>query len=173
MRTSGAYPLLLYASFWYSHVHESNFNVSHRRPFAYIGSAIYLVALVPTLAAAAGGLMLLRRAWKGRATRAGAGSHPHTDLGSASLFVLLVATLAFLVGTVLQHHVRSIMQGRLLFPALAGFLVAFAVGSDGLRRRYPRAGRIFPMSTTVLLLLFCVYFGLERLTKSSPIWIRS
>ena len=24
-RTSGAYPLLLYGSFWYSHVHESNF----------------------------------------------------------------------------------------------------------------------------------------------------
>ena len=60
-KTEGAYPLLLYGTFWYQHIPESNFLVSSSAPFYYLGSVIYVFALVPSLVFVFGLFLLARR----------------------------------------------------------------------------------------------------------------
>ena len=63
-RTDGAYPLLLYGTFWYPHIPESNFRVSRHAPFYYVGSAIYLLAVIPSVFFLAGLFELAKRLWR-------------------------------------------------------------------------------------------------------------
>ena len=47
--TIGSYPLLLYGTFWFQHIPESNFTGAAHKPFSYIGSVIFAVAVVPDI----------------------------------------------------------------------------------------------------------------------------
>ena len=47
--TSGSLPSVLYGTFWYQYIPESNFIGNRSRPTLYIGSVIYITALLPTL----------------------------------------------------------------------------------------------------------------------------
>lgn len=157
---TGCYPLLLYGSFWYDLIPENNFSGDAYRPVSYIGSAIYLVALVPTavflvgLFKLAGRLPSFVRTFDGTKLE---------DCGLMCAYVasaLLFGNLALIVASLVKYHAWSIMQGRLLFPCLAGGLAIFAVGVETLdKARYGSV--VLRSSMIVLMVLFGLYFASE------------
>jgi len=154
--TERAYPLLLYATFWYQHIPESNFIGCYHRPFSYIGSVIYALAVFPTAVLVAGLFHLV----KGSPRFLRSFDHTtHEDRQLLNLYAvvgLFLANFALIFAAVLKYHVWSIMQGRLLFPSLFGMLAAFGVGAEIVerRRRPARALKLCMISLTGLFLVY-------------------
>ncbi len=157
---SGSYPLLLYGTFWYQLIPESNFKGDEHKPYSYLGSVIYLVALVPTVVFNLGLLRLLRRL---TSFVKGFDRMKQDDSRSLGVYValsMLAANAAVIIAAVAHYHVWSLMQGRYLFPSLAGVLAIFAVGAEMLdKTRYGSV--ILKSSMIVLMALFGLYFSSE------------
>jgi hypothetical protein len=157
---TGSYPLLLYGTFWYQMIPESNFRGDTVRPFSYIGSAIYCFALIPTLCFALGSLSLLWRlpAFCGRFDR--------RNLDDRRMMIVYVAgamvavNLTLIVTELVKYHVWSLMQGRYLFPSFAGLAAIFAIGVDMCGQT--KVGTVVLRCCIIALLgLFCLYFSSE------------
>jgi 4-amino-4-deoxy-L-arabinose transferase-like glycosyltransferase len=132
-QNNGSYPVLLYGTFWY--------------PFWYqrmnrFGSLIYLLAPLPAGVFLIGLIALARRAPKAFQAISRREASGVTLAALTTTYVSLavfLANLALLLGSVAKYHVWSIMNSRLLFPALFGALVAFAAGAELLGRwRLPK-----------------------------------
>ena len=158
--TEGAYPLLLYGTFWYQHIPESNLLGSRRAPFNYLGSAIYVLALVPTAIFFYGLLILLKRL-----PRFLGGFDPSLEecrrlLVSYVAVFCFLGNLALIGDVVLKYHVWSVMQGRLLFPSFTGMLVPFGVGIAATANyRFAHAALRWAMGA--LICCFGAYFASE------------
>jgi hypothetical protein len=152
-----SYPLLLFGTFWYQHIAESNFTGNLRSPFKYLGSIIYFVAIVPTLTFLLGlGYLIFRIPaflLRFRCDQA----EDKLLLWEISVVTLFVANFAFLIVTVTKYHVWSIMQSRLLFPCFVGGFTAFANGIS-IVGKSKIANTIFYVTFNVLILLFLLYF---------------
>ena len=170
LATDGSYPLLLYGSFWYQHIPESNWRGNLNRRLRYLGPMIYLVALVPTafffagLAALARGFPALIRRFDG---------NQPADQRLLTVYVAVVTLLTLLAMMVLamnKYHVWSIMQARFLFPVLFGGLGAFSTGVATFSgSRLPAV--ILDSSMYLLVGLFGLYFASEiglRLLQMNP-----
>jgi hypothetical protein len=147
--TIGSLPSVLYGTFWYQYIPESNFILNRTRPSMYIGSAIYIAALLPTLVFIAG--------W-GRSLKP-------TKLDGAPLARALCSWLILFTGLLflpaeLKHHIWSQAQGRYLFPVIAGGAAIFGPGVD-MAERSPVLRRLLPVCMGLLVVLFFVYFGSE------------
>jgi len=149
-----SYGLMLYATFYYSWIPESNF-ISWKTNLRYWGSAIYLFALVPTALMLVGAWRLRRYA---RAVLSG------TDDGTG-LFRIVAATffvlnLAAVVHLGVKYDVWSCFQGRLLFPTLFGALVLLESGIQAVHSHaIYRRGVVVALVT--LDLLFLSYLLME------------
>jgi hypothetical protein len=157
---TGAYPLLLYGTFWYQMIPESNFRGASHKPYSYLGSVIYLVALIPLVAfligtaKCLGGLPSFIRNYD----KANAGSRGKLLTYVTSALLLLSVALLFLA--LVKYHVWTVMQGRYLFPCLPGILALFAVGVERLERiKY--GAIVLKWSMTLLILAFCLYLSSE------------
>ncbi|HEV2728921.1 MAG TPA: hypothetical protein VGV15_02720, partial [Terriglobales bacterium] len=128
--TESAYPLMLYATFWYQHVPESNFVGSAHRPFTWIAFAIYILALFPSIVFLTGTWSLLKRfsGW----LRGFSPANPvnRQDLARYAILGMLAGNLGIMLSALAKYHVWSIMQGRLLFPSIFAILIAFSVGTE-------------------------------------------
>ncbi len=169
--TTGSYPLLLYGTFWYEHIQVSNFSGTAHKPYSYIGSAIYLVALVATAAFILGLIKLVRRLPELVRTfdRGKLEDRAAMDLYVAA--ALFIANAALIIATVMKYHVWSLMQGRYLFPTLAGALAIFATGVELVdSNRYGKI--VLKSSMIILMVLFGMYLSSEVgylfLLKFSP-----
>ena len=142
--TSGAYPVILYATFWYQYIPESNFILNRTRPTMYLGSVIYLVGLVPTLVFLVGWVASLR---------------PGKVVTVVGALMLLFTALMFLPA-LMKYHVWSIIQARYLFPAMFACFLAFAEGMGRIERwkaaRWALAGCMWTLTG-----LFLCYFAAE------------
>ena len=158
--TTGSYPLLLYGTFWYQLLPESNFRGASYKPFSYLGSVIYLVALVPTAAFMLGLLRLLQRLPSFAKTF---DRRKPEDSGLMVVYVagaLLAANTALIIAALVRYHVWALMQARYLFPSIAGALAIFAVGVEMLdRSRY--GSIVLKSSMIVLMALFGLYLSSE------------
>lgn len=158
--TEDAYPLLLYGTFWYQDIPESNFVGNRRAPFNYLGSAIYVFALVPTAIFFYGLLISLKRL-----PRFFAGFDPslvgcrRSLVSYVSVFCFL-GNLALIGDVVLKYHVWSLMQGRLLFPSFVGMLVPFGVGIAAIAD-YGFAHAALKWAMIALACCFGAYFASE------------
>lgn len=158
--TKHSYPLMLYGTFWYQYIPESTFKGSGTS-LKYLGSLIYLVALVPTLLFGIGFYRILA-------------SVPHflkkPFVNNAASQQLLFETASVLAGILclalviiagVKYDVWSCFQSRLLFPALASFLVAFANGLWYVQQRHAAFAVAASRSLYFLFFLFAAYFASE------------
>jgi hypothetical protein len=158
--TVSSYPLVLYGTFWYQHIPESNFRASQKRPFYYLGPLIYLVALVPT------GLFLIGLAALMRPLPAFISRFSpqvSEDRRMLSVYVaiaLVLSNFALVLATLIQYHVWALAQGRYLFPSLAGGLAAFGVGVEMVGRS-KIAAAVVKTCMVSLVGLFTLYLASE------------
>jgi hypothetical protein len=157
---SGSYPLLLYGTFWYQLIPESNFKGTEYRPVSYLGSATYVIALVPTACFVFGLLSLLPRlpSFVKRFDRGKQGDRRMMGVYTAG--AMLAANAAVIIGAVAHYHVWTLMQGRYLFPAIVGVLATFSVGVE-IWDRMKLGSVVMKWSIFVLIALFGLYFGIE------------
>jgi 4-amino-4-deoxy-L-arabinose transferase-like glycosyltransferase len=171
-KTEDAYPLLLYGTFWYQHIPESNFMGDRRAPFFYLGSAIYVFALVPTLAFFVGLFLLLKRLPRFVATCDLSQQRDQRLLAVFVTVAFLFGNLALILAVALKYHVWTLMQGRLLFPSFCGLLIPFGVGvaafagndrapADPPARAFLPARVILQGAMLALLVCFGLYFSSE------------
>lgn len=161
--TAGSYPLVLYGSFWYPYIQESNFAVTSPR-FNYLGSVIYVFALIPT-AIFFIGLFRLLNGLPGFLTR----NEPLREedqqllISFVSVFCFF-GNLALLIVVTLKYHVWSVMTGRLLFPSFYGLLVPFGLGARMVARRNA-AAETLKLVMMILAGCFGLYFAAEIINK--------
>ena len=158
-KTEGAYPLLLYGTFWYQHIPESNFIGSSSAPFYYLGSMIYVLALVPSLVFIVGLFLLVKRLPRFVTTFDFSQQEDQLLLVGFITVLFLFGNLALIIAVALKYHVWSLMQGRLLFPSFCGLLVPFGVGASALPKRTSRM--VLKVAMVALLACFCLYFASE------------
>lgn len=158
--TGSAYPLMLYATFWYQHVPESSFIGSSHRPFTFLAVAIYIAALIPTAVflIGLGGLTMSAPALAHNFSL-----NNSIDGRKLTLYAavgLLAGNLGIMLAALAKYHVCSIMQGRLLFPSFFGLLAVVAAGIEQVERtRW--ATRLLRVSMSALCVLFISYLSGE------------
>ena len=159
--TQHSLPLLLYGTFWYSHIPESNLNATRRYPLSLVPTAIYMLAVVPTL------LMLVgagRCAWRNRsprATLAGTDSFISERLREALILLLLSSNLTLVLVWGLMHDAWSFFQARLLFAAFFSIALLIGMGFETVYNWKPALGRKLNASLFLLYLVFGLYFLAE------------
>jgi hypothetical protein len=159
-KTQGAYPLLLYGTFWYQHISESNFLGSSSPPYYYLGSVIYVLALAPSLVFVFG-LFLLGKRLPRFVTAADLSQQEDQRLLVGFVAVLLLfGNLALIFVVALKYHVWTLMQGRLLFPSFCGLLVPFGIGAGALADK-GLASTVLKVAMVALVACFCLYFASE------------
>jgi hypothetical protein len=159
-KTEGAYPLLLYGTFWYQHIPESNFIVSGSAPFYYLGSVIYVFALVPSLVFGFGLFLLVKRLPRFVTTFDLSQREDQLVLVGLVTVLFLFGNLALIIVVALKYHVWSLMQGRLLFPSFCGLLVPFGVGASALADK-DLTRMVLKVAMLALLGCFFLYFASE------------
>ena len=159
-KTEGAYPLLLYGTFWYQHIPESNFPGSQTAPFYYLGSAIYVIALVPSMAFLFGLFLLARRLPQFVTTCDLSRQEDQRLLAGYVSVLFLAGNLALIIAVALKYHVWTLMQGRLLFPSFCGLLVPFGAGASALIDK-DATRMVLKVAMVALVACFCLYFASE------------
>ena len=160
--TVHSYPLMTYASFWYAYIPESTFMSNLIVPLNRIGSAIYLLALAPTM------LILSAIVVSARAFIFSIVSGQTTDpsqtrdrvIFDGTLLFALVLTLFLILAIGWRYDAWSVFQGRLLFSAYLAILLGLIRGVEFLPtvRSWQLLFRV-PLSG--LLALFLSYFVAE------------
>jgi 4-amino-4-deoxy-L-arabinose transferase-like glycosyltransferase len=158
--TEGSYPLLLYGTFWFQHIPESNFEVSSYVPYDYLGSVIFVLALVPSVVFFFG-LFLLAQCLPRFLARSDL-SQPDDQRTLVALVAVafLFGNIALLIAVALKSHVWSVMQGRLLFPSFAGLLLPFGIGVSALATNR-RASAIVAAAMIALAVCFYLFYASE------------
>ena len=136
--TDGAYPVLLYGTFWYQHIPESNFTGNTYARTSYLGVAIYTLAAAPAVVFFLGLLALgIRLPQFVRNLR----RDPETARRLTTYIAAAVwlTCLVSLFITVAKYHWWPIMQGRYLFIAMIGGCGIFAAGVEIAERWRPAA----------------------------------
>jgi 4-amino-4-deoxy-L-arabinose transferase-like glycosyltransferase len=155
--TVHSWPLMLYGSFWYQFVPESNFrgNLAELR---YLGSAIYLLGLVPTALCAVGALSIARSAVR-RAAPSTNGVRWRRPFDAVAL-ALLVANVALVLLVGYRTDVWSVFQARLFFPVMIAVPLLLHAGLETIEIA-PRVARTGRAVCWALVLLFSLYFATE------------
>jgi len=153
--TRHSYFLLLYGTFWYQYIPESNLT-GNLTKFRALGSLIYILALLPTLVLILGGLALAAK------IRAAVRSRKIESDLLAQIFsgLAFLGVLGLVVFIGVRTDVWSCFQSRLTFPALGGLIVLFAFGLEVLERR-PTLARAAYFLLTILWGCFILYFLIE------------
>ncbi len=179
-QTDGAYPLLLFGTFWYQHIPESNF-VAGKVLLGRLASTMYLLGLIPTALFLYGLFRMLKdlplylsgvpppqnklipRDPRPADEESRTPEQPSTLDDSlvvaryAAVFFLLL-NFALLLTVTAKYHVWSIMQARLLFPSFTGGLVAFGAGAEALTR-HKAAAAVLKATMTALVICFAFYLS--------------
>jgi 4-amino-4-deoxy-L-arabinose transferase-like glycosyltransferase len=170
--TEGSYPLLLFGTFWYQHIPESNF-VGSSVPLSHLAIEVYILALIPTAVFLAGLCVFL----KGLPSllsnsRPALGPYSTEERSLVTSYVaiaFLLANCGLIFAVTARYHVWSVMQGRLLFPSFAGLLVSFGAGAIALMRRTTPA-LVLKLTMTALVVCFGLYFSAE-VTYQALLWL--
>jgi hypothetical protein len=155
--TWGSYPVILYATFWYQYIPESNFIGNRTRPSMYLGSLIYILGLLPSVVFLIGWIASLRPGvTKGVANGAANGAALARWIGA----LLILFTGLMFLPAMLKYHVWSVVQARYLFPAMFACLMMFA---EGMRivGRWAVVRRALAVCMWGLTALFVIYFASE------------
>jgi len=164
-QTKHSLPLLLYGTFWYSYIRESNFNATRDYPLTVLPRAMYLVGLLPTILILLGAGTCI---WQNRSPmKIFKSPNPNFNLrlkeGIVILFLLSNLTLVLTWG--LKHDAWSFFQGRLLFPSVFSVAILFGWGFERISRWRPGLQQALNVSLffaySVLLSYFIVEIGYQ------------
>ena len=114
-------PLLLYGTFWYQYIPESNFHGNAVPVLRHLGRYMNAVGFLPTCLCIIGGLMFLYRSLPSACSRLSTVSRQGWLRAAAPL--VFAGNLAMLLGSFFQFDAWSILQARSLFPTLLGGFV--------------------------------------------------
>jgi len=155
--TRHSYFLILYGSFWYQYIFESNL-MGNKTVFQYFGSVIYCLALVPTLVFFVGVYALFKK------SVAAVRNRKLENSFIQRLFSVLVffATLSLIIYIGIRTDVWSCFQSRLAFPAFWGVVVLFSSGLEIIEWRQKMASVVYWLFN-VLFVCFVLYFVIELL----------
>jgi hypothetical protein len=173
--TKGAYPVLLYGTFWYQHIPESNFRGNTYARTSYLGVAIYAVAAVLVVVFFLGLLALGIRALSIVKTVRGARMQAARLLSTYVAAAVWLTTTASVFLTVAKYHSWPVMQGRYLFIAMIGGCGIFAAGVEIVEGWRPAAIAL-ESAMVVLMCLFGLYLSSEYgliLLARNPAALRS
>ncbi len=159
--TQHSLPLLLYGTFWYSHILESNFQATRRYPLSLLPGAIYLLGVVPTLLIMLGaGICLWRNKWPLKSFKS-----PDTvfrlRMCEAFVFLIALSTLTVLVTWGLKHDAWSFFQARMLFPTFFAIAIFLGLGYEVVCRRRPALGKLLNGLLFLTYALLGSYFVIE------------
>ena len=154
-------PLLLYGTFWYSHIRESNFSATRSGRLTLFPRAIFAAAVLPTLLILTGFASGL---WRGR--------RPWADfLGDEDTFVLrtsaavlllaLIGELALVLIWGFKHDGWSFFQARVLFPAFLTLALLMGWGYESAAEGRPRLGNALTLAMLLLHGLLLSYLAVE------------
>lgn len=154
-----SYPLLLYATFWYSHIPESSFD-GNLRGYDWIGRLQYVLGIVPTLVFL-GGIVVPAIALVRVLMR----SSPHTPMHDvlAGALALFVSNVVIVMVAGIKYQNWSSFQARLCFPSALPMLILFWTGMNALHA-YGRLRWIHGLSVAICLACAiggCIYFFVE------------
>ncbi len=140
-------PMLMYSTFWFPYLMESNFAAASDFNWLFFPRAIYLLALPVTGVIVAG----FFRTW-----RPSAGNAPfERRIAPRFLAVCLLCNLILVVGVGLKYEVWSCFQGRLLFPSATAIVVLV---DQGLRTlTWPASAPIVRLTLIALSGTFVVF----------------
>lgn len=161
--TNHSYPLLLYGTFWYQYISESNFS-GNKTKFKYLGSCIYVLAILPTLLFLVGVFRILFSIRSAFICEKPCGSFNVSFYESISLFLLL-SNLMLVIILGIKYDVWSCFQSRLLFPSFFSFIILFNSGLEYIRRRPAIVQEIVYALLKCLFFLFMLYFMIEIAMK--------
>ena len=160
--TRHSIPLLLYGTFWYSYIPESNFNATRAPPLDAFPRAIYLFGLVPTLLMLLGGIMWARRCLAlPAALRRTDDRTFELGLGELAAILLLLLHVAVVVRWGIHHDAYSFFQSRLFFPSFFGFALTLGWGLEAAGRGRPRLGRALDVALLACYAVLVVYLAIE------------
>lgn len=129
-----SYPLLMYGTFWYSHIPDSSFR-ANIGGYAWVGSLIYSVAIVPTLIFLIGvgrAAIVLTQFLRSKAETRLADHRSTLVVGS---LLMLVANLAIVIAAGVKYDVWACFQSRLCFQSMFPAMMLFGYGADVLPAR--------------------------------------
>ena len=160
--TRHSLPLLLYGTFWYQYFRESNFK-GNRTKSKYLGSCIYLLALLPTSLFFIGFFRILFSIkyifhYKYKELDE---QNFNKIIYEASSLLLLLMNLALVIIAGIKYDVFSCYQARLLFPSFFAIIILFNSGLDFLEKRMQVFKKKAYLLLRCLFLLFILYFCIE------------
>jgi len=159
--TRRSYPLLFYGTFWYQYIHESNFS-GNRTRWRYLGSLIYLAAIIPTVVLFTDLVCVISRV-SGALTVPGnrAGRTPTRTLFETFCVLVIALNLVLVIAAGIRFDVWSCFQSRLLFASFFSVLVLLNAGLEFTARKGAGYFRLASSSFAVLFVLFLAYFVSE------------
>ncbi len=158
--TRHSYPLMLYGTFWYQHIPESNFT-GNGTIYRYLGSVIYIFALLPTLLFFIGFFKILfsiKGLFNDRDLNNPAFNKSVYEL--ISLFLLLSNLLLVIIAGA-KYNTWGCFQSRLLFASFFSVIILFNSGLDYIEKGRAIIKRSVYLWLSCLYFLFIVYFGIE------------
>jgi 4-amino-4-deoxy-L-arabinose transferase-like glycosyltransferase len=159
--TKHSLPLLIYGTFWYSHIPESSFDTIRSHDLDIIPQAVYLVGTIPTLLMMLGGVAFL---WRNRSLLDYVNCSDEEFVlrtQGKTAILMLALNLILVLRTGLKYDVWSCFQGRLLFPSMFAIMLLFGWGVETVGHRWAFTR---PMLNIVLVAAYAIlgsYFVVE------------
>jgi hypothetical protein len=151
--------VLLYGTFWYQHIPESNFTGNTYARTSFLGVAIYILAAAPAVVFFLGLLALGIRLpqFVRNLRRDPETARRLTTYIAAAVWLMCLVSLFI---TVAKYHWWPIMQGRCLFIAMIGGCGIFAAAVEFAERWRPAAVSL-EIAMIALTCLFGLYLSSE------------
>lgn len=154
-------PLLMYSTFWYAYIPESNFDATRDYPFSVLPRTIYILGLIPTSLIAVGLGSVL---WRNRTPL----KHFYESttffnqrLKESVLALILLMNLMLVLIWGLKHNAWSFFQGRLLFPSFLALAFSFGWGLERVGPWRSALQSVFICGLYLTYALLVCYFGIE------------
>jgi 4-amino-4-deoxy-L-arabinose transferase-like glycosyltransferase len=157
------YPILFYATFWYKFMEPLNgFELGTRTSFKYLGSAIYLIGLVPSLLMLLGALKKTVSSLRfvGRLREPGSSQFAKRLEEAAWLSILFLSVLLVLTAG-LKYNVWVCFQSRLFLQSFFPILWILYVGLQTLKKNSRPLFLTGVASMLLISLLYLVYYLTE------------
>jgi len=155
--TKHSYPLMLYGTLWYQYIKDSNFNGSSKI-FEYLGTLIYIFAIIPTLILIIGTLIIIRKIPKLFKYK----ELENRDFLKISFEVfcvlLFLANFSFIFYAGLKYDDWAFFQSRYTFPSMFALLIMLNSGLEFLDN-HKTARKFAYLSLIGLFILFLFYLA--------------
>ncbi|MBM3233823.1 glycosyltransferase family 39 protein [Candidatus Pacearchaeota archaeon] len=142
LETKHSYPLMLYGTFWYQYIKDSNFN-GKSAIFSWLGSLIYILAIIPTIIMIIGFFRIAR--------------NPSKNIFETLCLLLFLTNLFFIFYAGIKYDDWAFFQSRYLFQSFFSILIFLNSGINFIKNSKIR--KLVYISLCSLFFLFVIYFA--------------